>query len=35
MVNLTAPSREGVLSEPPRHNAAATRLLQRTLAVAG
>lgn len=35
MVTLTAPSRDGVLSEPPRRNAAASRLLTRPLAAAG
>ena len=35
MVTLTAPSREGVLSEPPRHNSAALQLLARSIAVAG
>lgn len=35
MVTLTAPSRAGVLSEPPRHNAAAARLLAQPLAAAG
>ena len=35
MVTLTAPSREGVLSELPRHNAAASRLLARPLAATG
>ncbi len=35
MVTLTAPSREGVLSEPPRYNHAAIRLLARSVAAAG
>lgn len=35
MVMLTAPSRAGVLSEPPRHNAQAARLLSQSVAAAG
>ena len=35
MLTLTAPSRDGVLNEPPRHNAAASRLLAPPLAAAG
>lgn len=35
MVTLTAPSRDGVLSEPPRHNSAATRLLAQPMTIAG